>query len=72
MRSLKRRSTYLECFIDYITLPTYVNARSLDIIMDMIIPRSAKEGTRRRISTNSEPNNDVWKRFLSNGGNRKV
>ena len=55
MSSLKLRSTHIEWFIDllkYITPPTNVNAHSLDIIMDMYIPRIVKEGTRRQRSTN--------------------
>ena len=49
MHSLKPRSTYMEWFIDslkYITSPAKVNAHSWDIIMDIYIPRSVKEGTR--------------------------
>ena len=73
MHSLKPRSTYMECFIDllkYLTLPANVNAHSLDIIMDMNIPRSVKEGTRKQRSTNPGPNDDGWKRFLGNGDNK--
>ena len=70
MRSIKPRSTCIECFIDllkYLTLPANVNVHSLDIIMDMSIPRSVKQGTSRQRSTNTGPNNDGWKHFLSNG-----
>ena len=78
---LKPRSTYLEWFIDilkYIMPPANVNAHSLDIIIDICIPRSVKEGTRRKRSTNPGPNfyvlglhqkmseADSWERFLSN------
>ena len=35
--------------------------------MDMSIPRSVKEGTSRQRSTNTGPNDDGWKHFLSNG-----
>ena len=73
MRSLKPRLTYMECFIDllkYLTLPPNVNAHSLDITMDMNIPRSVKEGTCWQRRTNPGPNDDGWKRFLSNGDNK--
>ena len=71
MRSLKPRSTCMESFIDllkYLTLPANVNAHSLNIIMDMNIPRSVKnrELTDNR-STNPGPNDNGWKRVLSNG-----
>ena len=52
MHSLKLRSTYMEWFFDllkYFTQPANVNVRSLDIIMDMNIPRSVKEGTRKKV-----------------------
>ena len=51
----------MECFIDllkYLTLPANVNAHSLDIIMDMNIPRSVKDGTQRQRSTDPGTNDD--------------
>ena len=75
---LKSRSTYLEWFIDilkYIMPPANVNARSLYIIIDICIPRSVEEETRRKRSTNPGPNvyalglhqkmseADSWERF---------
>ena len=42
----------MEWFFDllkYFTQPANVNVRSLDIIMDMNIPRSVKEGTRKKV-----------------------
>ena len=76
MRSLKPRSTCMEYFIDllkYLTLPANVNAHSLNIVMDMNIPRSVKnrELADNR-STNPGPNDDGWKRFLSNGDTKNT
>ena len=59
MHSLKPRSTYMEWFIDllkYITQPGNVNAHSLDIIMDMNIPRRVKKETHIQRSTSPGPN----------------
>ena len=47
----------MECFVDllkYLTLPSH----SLDIIIDMNIPRSVKDGTRRQRSTDIGTNDD--------------
>ena len=57
----------MECFVDllkYLTLPANVNAHSLDIIMDMNIPRSVKDGTQRQRSTDPGTNDVGWKCFL--------
>ena len=46
----------MEWFIDllkYIRPPANVNACLLDIIMDMYMPKSVKEGSRRQRSTNA-------------------
>ena len=51
----------MECFVDllkYLTLPANVNAHSLDIIMDMNIPRSVKDRTQRQRSTDPGTNDD--------------
>ena len=49
----------MEWFIDllkYITQPGNVNAHSLDIIMDMNIPRRVKKETHTQRSTSPRPN----------------
>ena len=71
MCSLKQRSTCIECFTDllkYLMLPTH----SLDIIVDINIPRSVREGNCRQRSTNSGPKDNAWKRFLSNVDNKNI
>ena len=75
----------MEWLIDllkYITQPANVNARSLDIIIDMNIPRTVKEGSRTQRASNRGPNVHVlglhqkipqvdgWKSFLSNEDNK--
>ena len=72
MRSLKPRSTYMEYFIDllkYLTLRANINTHSLDIKMNMNMPRSVKEETRTQRSTNPGPK-DGWKCFFSNSDNK--
>ena len=62
MCSLKPRSIFTEWFIKllkYITPPANVNAHSLNMTMDMYIPRRVKEGTCRQRSTNRGPNAPV-------------
>ena len=68
--------------LKYVTPPENVNAPSLDIIMNMYIPRSVKERIRGQRSANPGPNvhvmglhqkmpqGDDWERFLSNGDNK--
>ena len=75
----------MEWLIDllkYITQPANVNAHSLDIIIDMNIPRTVKEGSRTQRGSNPGPNVHVlglhqeipqvdgWKSFLSNDDNK--
>ena len=68
--------------LKYFTPPAYVNAHSLDFIMDMYVPICVKERTKRQRGCNPGQyvhvlslhqkmlQVDGWERFSSNGYNK--
>ena len=85
MRAIKPRKTYFEWCVEilrYIKPPENANATSVDIVMDMYVEKSVKEGTRRqrgckpgpRVHVSglhqNMPQGEAWQHFLSNGDNK--
>ena len=85
IRSVKHRNTYEERFLaltNYMKSSTAAHAQLLDIVMDMYVDKSVKEGTRRHRGRKPGPRTHItssqqkmllgekWVNFLNNGENR--